>query len=58
MSQKNRIDPCDAVICSHKVAMGIEVEKVTTNENVEAYFPICLLIKLKGTMSHIFAFNC
>ena len=37
MSQKNRIDPCDAVICSHKVAMGIEVEKVTTNENVEAY---------------------
>lgn len=37
MLQKNRIDPCDAVICSHKVAMGVEVEEITTDQSVEAY---------------------
>lgn len=37
MLQKHRIDPCDAVICAHKIAMGIEVEEVTTNQSVEAY---------------------
>lgn len=37
MLQKNRIDPCDAVICSHKVAMAIEVEEITTDQSVEAY---------------------
>lgn len=37
MLQKNRIDPCDAVINSHKLAMGIEVEVVTVNDSVEAY---------------------
>ena len=30
MLQKNRIDPCDATICAHKVAMGVEVEEITT----------------------------
>ena len=37
MLQKNRIDPCDAVICAHKIAMSIEVEEITTNQSVEAY---------------------
>lgn len=37
MSQKNRIDPCDAVICAHKLAMGVEVEEITTDQSVEAY---------------------
>ena len=37
MLQKNRIDPCDAVICSHKKAMEVEVEEVTTDQSVEAY---------------------
>lgn len=37
MLQKNRIDPCDAAIDAHKIAMGIEVEEVTTNQSVEAY---------------------
>ena len=37
MLQKNRIDPCDATICGHKVAMGVEVEEITTDQSVEAY---------------------
>lgn len=37
MLQKNRIDPCDATICAHKVAMAIEVEEITTDQSVEAY---------------------
>lgn len=37
MLQKNRIDPCDAVICSHKRAMEVEVEEITTDQSVEAY---------------------
>ena len=37
VAQKSRIDPCDAVICSHKVAMAQEVEEITTDEIVEAY---------------------
>lgn len=37
MLQKNRIDPCDAAICAHKVAMGVEVEEITTDQSVEAY---------------------
>lgn len=37
MLQKNRIDPCDAVICAHKKAMEIEVEEITTDQSVEAY---------------------
>ena len=37
MLQKNRIDPCDAVICAHKVAMGIDVMEITTDQSVEAY---------------------
>lgn len=37
MIQKVRIDPCDAAIDAHKVAMGIEVEEMTTDEIVEAY---------------------
>ena len=37
MLQKNRIDPCDAVICAHKVGMGIEAEEITTDQSVDAY---------------------
>ncbi len=37
MLQKHRIDPCDAVICSHKEAIRIEVEEITTDQSVEAY---------------------
>lgn len=37
MLQKNRIDPCDAVICSHKRAMSIEIEEITTDQSVEEY---------------------
>lgn len=37
MLQKNRIDPCDAIICAHKLAMGVEVEEITTDQSVEAY---------------------
>lgn len=37
MLQKNRIDPCDAVICAHKLAMGMEVEEITADQSVEEY---------------------
>lgn len=37
MLQKDRIDPCDAIICAHKIGMGIEVEEITANQSVEAY---------------------
>lgn len=37
MLQKNRIDPCDAILDCHKVAMGIEVEEMTADMSVEAY---------------------
>ncbi len=37
MLQKNRIDPCDAVICSHKVAMCVEIDEITTDQSVEEY---------------------
>lgn len=37
MLQKNRIDPCDAALDAHKLAMGVEVEEVTVNDSVEAY---------------------
>ena len=36
-TQKHRIDPCDAVICAHKVAMGTEVEEITADQSVKAY---------------------
>lgn len=36
-AQKHRIDPCDATICAHKVAMGTEVEEITADQSVEAY---------------------
>lgn len=37
MTQKNRIDPCDAVICSHKIAMGIELDTLDINDSVDAF---------------------
>lgn len=37
MLQKNRIDPCDAALDAHKLAMGVEIEEVTVNDSVEAY---------------------
>lgn len=37
MLQKNRIDPCDAVICAHKLAMAAEVEEMTADQSVEEY---------------------
>lgn len=37
MLQKNRIDPCDAAICSHKVAMGVELDAIDINDSVDAF---------------------
>ena len=37
MLQKNRIDPCDAAICAHKIAMGAELETVDINDAVDAF---------------------
>jgi phage terminase large subunit-like protein len=37
MTQKNRIDPCDAAICSHKIAMGMDLDSVDINDSVEAF---------------------
>ena len=37
MLQKNRIDPCDAAICSHKIAMGIDLDAVDINDAVDAF---------------------
>lgn len=37
MLQKNRIDPCDAAICSHKVAMGADLDVLDINDSVEAF---------------------
>lgn len=36
MTQKNRIDPCDAAICSHKVAMSLELDEFTSDDAVDA----------------------
>lgn len=40
MTQKNRIDPCDAAICAHKVAMGIDLETTDVNDAVEAFLKL------------------
>lgn len=37
MTQKNRIDPCDAAICAHKVAMGADLDAVDINDAVGAF---------------------
>ena len=37
MLQKNRIDPCDAAICSHKIAMGVDLDAVDINDAVDAF---------------------
>lgn len=37
MLQKNRIDPCDAAICAHKIAMGADLETVDINDAVGAF---------------------
>jgi phage terminase large subunit-like protein len=37
MLQKNRIDPCDAAICSHKIAMGADLDAVDINDAVGAF---------------------
>lgn len=37
MTQKNRIDPIDAAICAHKVAMGTDIEDYGINEAVDAF---------------------
>lgn len=37
MLQRDRIDPCDAIICAHKIGMGIEIEELTADQSVEAY---------------------
>lgn len=37
MLLKDRIDPCDAVICCHKVAMATEIDDVDINDSVTAY---------------------
>lgn len=40
MLQKNRIDPCDATICSHKVAMGADLDMVDINDSVAAFLDL------------------
>ena len=40
MLQKNRIDPCDAAICSHKVAMGADLDTVDINDSVAAFLDL------------------
>lgn len=37
MLQKNRIDPCDAAICAHKIAMGVDLDAVDINDAVGAF---------------------
>lgn len=37
MLQKKRIDPCDAAICAHKIAMGADLETVDINDAVGAF---------------------
>ena len=37
MLQKNRIDPRDAAICAHKIAMGADLETVDINDAVGAF---------------------
>jgi phage terminase large subunit-like protein len=37
MLQKTRIDPCDAAICAHKIAMGADLETVDINDAVGAF---------------------
>ncbi len=40
MLQKNRIDPCDAAICAHKVAMGTELDALDINDSVDAFLKL------------------
>ncbi|MCI8483494.1 MAG: terminase large subunit [Lachnospiraceae bacterium] len=40
MTQKNRIDPCDAAICSHKIAKDIDLEGVDINNSVDAFLDL------------------
>lgn len=40
MLQKNRIDPCDAAICAHKVAMGAELDAIDINDSVDAFLKL------------------
>lgn len=40
MLQKNRIDPCDAAICSHKVAMSTDLDAVDINDSVDAFLEL------------------
>lgn len=37
MTQKNRIDPVDSVICSHKVAISIDLEELDINAIVDDF---------------------
>lgn len=40
MLQKNRIDPCDATICCHKVAMGMDLDAIDINDCVDAFLDL------------------
>lgn len=40
MLQKDRIDPCDATICSHKVAMGMDLDAIDINDCVDAFLDL------------------
>ena len=40
MLQKHRIDPCDAAICAHKVAMGAELDAIDINDSVDAFLKL------------------
>ena len=37
MGSEMCIRDSDAIICAHKLAMGVEVEEITTDQSVEAY---------------------
>lgn len=47
-TQKNRIDPCDAVICSHKVAMINEPETIPLDQMIDDYIAMLNRIQGKG----------
>ena len=40
MLQKDRIDPCDATICSHKVAMGMDLDAIDINDCVDTFLDL------------------
>lgn len=40
MIQKDRIDPCDAAVCCHKIAMGVDLDMIDINDSVDAFLKL------------------